>query len=489
MTNSPRAAASSQEGSTPHQTGQAPDQAQDQGRPRSRRSRRRRRRAHNALASRRQNQQSQQNKQGQEGKQGQQSQQAPQQNKVQSAKTQENKTQRRGQASPARQPQRAQQAEQSQQAQQAQQPQQRNQKSQAKPQRQRPRRPQPPQQPEQLDPQREAELAAAPYAALSVQSTGIHPSTSRLVSIDVLTFDAEGNTVEEFHQVLNPGCDVGPFHLHGLTPEDVAQGKRFSQILKQLGQLLDGRTVIVHNSPRVWGFVVSESRRAMSNAARANRSRGNRRRGRRQRVGRVPQPKLIVDTLATARRQDLAFDDTRIRALAASYGIEAPPAAASVARASVPEAETSRQDTELIRALYLTQRGRGPLAEITPSDLRGDRFHLQRSAVRVEAMDAAKPYRNPGVYTPGRGLVQGMEVVVAPEIAMDPDIIIEAVLREGLAYSEKLTRQTSVVVCNKKTDLLGKAMHGHRKGIPLLSDQEFLKAAENVVAGERAYTT
>lgn len=73
-----------------------------------------------------------------------------------------------------------------------------------------------------------------------------------------------------------------------------------------------------------------------------------------------------------------------------------------------------------------------------------------------------------------------MEVVIAPEVEVDPDILIEAALKAELVYSEKLTRTTSVVVCNQTSDLRGKAMHAARKGIPLLSDAEFLDAVSRV---------
>lgn len=73
-----------------------------------------------------------------------------------------------------------------------------------------------------------------------------------------------------------------------------------------------------------------------------------------------------------------------------------------------------------------------------------------------------------------------MEIVVAPEILEDPDTIISALGREELNYSEKLTRETSLVVCNVTTDLVGKPMHAHRKDIPLMSDTAFLAALERI---------
>ena len=89
-------------------------------------------------------------------------------------------------------------------------------------------------------------------------------------------------------------------------------------------------------------------------------------------------------------------------------------------------------------------------------------------------------HHNPGKYEPGKELRRGMEIVVAPEILEDPDTIISALMREELNYSEKLTREASLVVCNVTTDLVGKAMHAQRKGIPLMSDAAFLDALTRI---------
>lgn len=324
---------------------------------------------------------------------------------------------------------------------------------------------------------------AFPFVALTTQATGIHPSTARLVAVDILTFDEDGEVGEEFHAVLNPGSDPGPHHYHGLTHEEVAEGQRFSQVLKTLDRLLDDRTLIVHNTPRSWGFIVSEARRAMNAAARSNRSRGRGRgrgRRRRQRVGHVPKPTAIVDTLATARRQRIPLPDTRLGGLAAALQLDAPSPVATVERAQRPEHETTREINDLLIDVFFEIRDRGDLSSTAPDELRADRFGLQRSHVRVDAIEAPRPHPNPGVHVPGRRLVRGMEVVVAPEVETEPDLLIEECMKAELVYSEKLTRTTSVVVCNDSTDLRGKAMHAVRKGIPLLTDTEFLDAVTQV---------
>lgn len=331
--------------------------------------------------------------------------------------------------------------------------------------------------------QRELELEQFPFVAASIQATGIHPATSRLITLDLMLVDADGAAGESFHVVLNPGTDPGPKHLHGLSPQEVAEGKRFQQILKALGRFIDGRTLICHNSPVVWGFIHAEARRAMAQAARSNRSRNRAKAKRRQRVGHVPRPVGIADTLAGARRMELELSDTRIRTVALAMGLEASDPVASVERALIPEEVTSREETLLVSQMFFAQSATSCAVVRDPKELTADVCGLQRSVVRVEAMQAPRVWSNPGVYQPEVGLVQGMELVVAPEIAMDPNVIIAAAVRHGLAYSEKVTRETSIVVCNRSSGLKGKPMHASRKGVPLVSDVEFVKVVEATSPG------
>ena len=320
-----------------------------------------------------------------------------------------------------------------------------------------------------------------PYVALTLQTTGIHPSTGRIVTIDAVAFDNAGDIGQRFHAVLKPDIDAGPHHLHGLTVADIEQAPAFSRILKSLDKLIDGRTLVVHDIPYTWGFIVAEARRAMMTAARQNRARNrgrNKGKRRRQKVGHMPAPVRIIDTLATSYAQGVRSNDVRLRGVAKQNGLAADPKA-TVERARRPEQETSREETELLIQLYQHQQ-RGPVRSYAPDEVRADRFGLQRSHVRVDAAEAPMQHHNPGKYEPGKELRRGMEIVVSPEILEDPDTIISALMREELNYSEKLTREASLVVCNVTTDLVGKAMHAQRKGIPLMSDAAFLDALTRI---------
>ncbi|ERS61019.1 hypothetical protein HMPREF1261_00692 [Corynebacterium sp. KPL1818] len=333
----------------------------------------------------------------------------------------------------------------------------------------------------QKQPEKAETVTKHPYVALTLQTTGIHPSTGRIVTIDAVAFDNAGDIGQRFHAVLKPDIDAGPHHLHGLTVADIEQAPAFSRILKSLDKLIDGRTLVVHDIPYTWGFIVAEARRAMMTAARQNRARNrgrNKGKRRRQKVGHMPAPVRIIDTLATSYAQGVRSNDVRLRGVAKQNGLDADPKA-TVERARRPEQETSREETELLIQLYQHQQ-RGPVRSYAPDDVRADRFGLQRSHVRVDAAEAPVQHHNPGKYEPGKELRRGMEIVVAPEILEDPDTIISALMREELNYSEKLTREASLVVCNVTTDLVGKAMHAQRKGIPLMSDAAFLDALTRI---------
>ena len=333
----------------------------------------------------------------------------------------------------------------------------------------------------QKQPDKTETVTKHPYVALTLQTTGIHPSTGRIVTIDAVAFDNAGDIGQRFHAVLKPDIDAGPHHLHGLTVADIEQAPAFSRVLKSLDKLIDGRTLVVHDIPYTWGFIVAEARRAMMTAARQNRARNrgrNKGKRRRQKVGHMPAPVRIIDTLATSYAQGVRSNDVRLRGVAKQNGLDADPKA-TVERARHPEQETSREETELLIQLYQHQQ-RGPVRSYAPDEVRADRFGLQRSHVRVDAAEAPVQHHNPGKYEPGKELRRGMEIVVAPEILEDPDTIISALMREELNYSEKLTREASLVVCNVTTDLVGKAMHAQRKGIPLMSDAAFLDALTRI---------
>ena len=386
---------------------------------------------------------------------------------------------------------------------------------------------------------------AAPFAAVSISTSGIHPKTSRLVALSVVFFGpgAEapgdvanadelptiniGQEVGTLTRHLNPGEDAGPWHLHGYQVNELSQALGFNSSAQLIHQALDGRTLIMHESDYVWGFLTHEFKLSQRSANRGRRSRGRGRAGRRLPI---PAPVSIIDTLATARRQAADATDPRLRAIVASYGLapnsahtdpapdsapDSAPTTEAHTSANVPAnasrsavqasaaalpavgavASISNKDIDpdtlleanarLTAALALAQQRSGELTVLDPEDLAADQFGLRRSGLRIDAANSPRPYVNPGAWKRGEPLVEGMEFVVSPDVEIDPDVLIGQGVAAGLAYSEKLNRRSSLVVCNENYELRGKAMHADRKGIPLIRDEDFLALLDSVQPGEK----
>lgn len=370
----------------------------------------------------------------------------------------------------------------------------------------------------------------APFAAVSISTSGIHPKTSRLVALSVVFFGpgAEapadlanadelptiniGQEIGALTRHLNPGEDAGPWHLHGYQVNELSQALGFNSSAQLIHQALDGRTLIMHESDYVWGFITHEFKLSQRSANRGRRSRGRGRGGRRQPT---PAPVSIIDTLATARRQAIDSTDPRLRAVVSSYNRAADASTTTATNANAP-ANASRSavlapatalpevgavasldkkdidpdelleaDARLTAALALAQQRNGELTVLDPEDLAADQFGLRRSGLRIDAANSPRPYVNPGAWKRGEPLVEGMEFVVSPDVAIDPDVLIGQGVAAGLAYSEKLNRRSSLVVCNENYELRGKAMHADRKNIPLIRDEDFLALLDNVQPGER----
>lgn len=352
----------------------------------------------------------------------------------------------------------------------------------------------------------------APVAAINIAASGIHPSTSRLIAISVVFYAQDRVTeVGSFTRRFNPGKKFGPVHMHGYHAANLDSDAPFGSSVAAVRDALEDRTVIMHDIPLVWGFITEEYRRAQHAANRARAlersSYGREGRGRSTRVTiNPPKPTELIDTLATSRRQQMPAVDTRLRAVAALYPVTKPPqilpelgAVASQKRRRMDPDALLIADARMVAALHNAQRERAAaiddetqnlIATVAPTDLTADQFSLQRSHLRVDATKAPRPLANPGTPRKRKAsrwkLVAGMEFVVSPDIAMDPDKIIAAGTAAGLVYNEKLSRETSLVVCNATHELRGKALHADRKDIPLISDQDFLDSLDNVAEGTPA---
>jgi DNA polymerase-3 subunit epsilon len=99
----------------------------------------------------------------------------------------------------------------------------------------------------------------APFAVVAVETTGLSPAAGdRIVEFAVVRVDASGRIVDEYATLVDPGRDVGPVLLHGISPSEVLGAPAFADVAGALLDHLDGAVVVAHNAAVVERFLASE---------------------------------------------------------------------------------------------------------------------------------------------------------------------------------------------------------------------------------------
>jgi DNA polymerase-3 subunit epsilon len=84
------------------------------------------------------------------------------------------------------------------------------------------------------------------YIVIDTETTGLYKK-DRIVEIACVVFK-NGKMLEEWSTLINPSRDVGPTHIHKITPSMVSIAPTFSQISNDFLRLLSGRVVVCHNA-------------------------------------------------------------------------------------------------------------------------------------------------------------------------------------------------------------------------------------------------
>lgn len=85
-------------------------------------------------------------------------------------------------------------------------------------------------------------------AVVDVETTGLFDK-DRVVEVAIITIDEDGNVVEVFETLINPGRDIGPTWLHQVTAEMVVDAPTFYDVAHHVAARLDGAIVVGHNLP------------------------------------------------------------------------------------------------------------------------------------------------------------------------------------------------------------------------------------------------
>jgi DNA polymerase III epsilon subunit-like protein len=99
----------------------------------------------------------------------------------------------------------------------------------------------------------------APYAVIHVETTGFSPAKGdRIVEIAIARVDARGRIEDEYATLVNPGRDVGPVFVHGISNSEVLDAPTFAEIAGELLARMDGAVVVAHNASFEERFLAAE---------------------------------------------------------------------------------------------------------------------------------------------------------------------------------------------------------------------------------------
>jgi DNA polymerase-3 subunit epsilon len=304
---------------------------------------------------------------------------------------------------------------------------------------------------------RPAAEPGAGWAVVDVETSGFRPGQARIVSVAALAVGDDGNVERSVSSLLNPGVDPGPTHVHGLTAEMLAGQPSFADLAPDLVEVLRGRTLVAHNVGFDYSFLAAEAELAA-----------------------VELPiDTVMCTVELARRLDLGCDNMRLATLAAHWDIsqmrphDALDDALVLAQILKPTLARARE-RKVWLPLRAVERRRWPSGLVTHEELRP----LKMIASRLPC-----PYLNPGRFVRGRPLVQGMRVALSAEVKRTHEELVERILHVGLAYSDSVDPETSLVICNEPKPEQGKGYQANELGVPLVSDTEFMNHLDGVIGG------
>jgi len=304
---------------------------------------------------------------------------------------------------------------------------------------------------------RPAAEPGAGWAVVDVETSGFRPGQARVVSVAALALGDDGNVEQSLYSLLNPGVDPGPTHVHGLTTEMLQGQPRFGDIVGDFVELLKGRTLVAHNVGFDYSFLAAEA----------------------ELVGAELPVDTAMCTVELARRLELGTENLRLETLAAHWGItqikphDALDDAMVLAQILKPVLVRARERKVWLPLRPLSRRC-WPNGQVTHEELRP----LKMLASRLPC-----PYVNPGRFVEGRPLVQGMRVALSAEVTRTHEELIERIVYAGLAYTDNVDPETSLVICNDIEPGHGKGYQAREIGVPLVNDADFVQHLDAVVGG------
>jgi DNA polymerase-3 subunit epsilon len=101
------------------------------------------------------------------------------------------------------------------------------------------------------------------FAVIDLETTGFaYNANDRVCEVAVVLVDPLGRREDAYTTLVNPQRDLGAQHVHRIDARDARVAPTFERIVGDLTGLLDGRTVVAHNSTFDAAFLAAEYVRA-----------------------------------------------------------------------------------------------------------------------------------------------------------------------------------------------------------------------------------
>ncbi|PPS68783.1 MULTISPECIES: TerD family protein [Streptomyces] len=285
------------------------------------------------------------------------------------------------------------------------------------------------------------------WAVVDVETSGLVARRDRVLSLAVVVLGPDGEQTDEFSTLLDPGCDPGPVHVHGLTAERLRGAPGFGQVAPRIAAMLRDRVLVAHNAQFDYDFLAHEFARAGTALPVARR----------------------LCTLALNRRVDPPTEDLRLGTLAAHYG--------------VPQirAHDALDDTRVLAGVLRASLREAARLELPLPFVSCPPRQDPRFAPRTPKTPCA--YRNPGRPEPDGPLAQGMKVAITGE-TLTPRVELERqAVEAGLNVMASVSRHTSALVTNDASSGSGKARRALAEGVPVLDEATFVRLLGDVRPG------
>ncbi|MCK8433354.1 DNA polymerase III [Streptomyces sp. D2-8] len=285
------------------------------------------------------------------------------------------------------------------------------------------------------------------WAVVDVETSGLVARRDRVLSLAVVTLGPDGEQTDEFSTFLDPGCDPGPVHVHGLTSERLRGAPVFDRVAPRIAAMLRDRVLVAHNAQFDYDFLAHEFARAGAALPVARR----------------------LCTLALNRRVDPPTEDLGLGTLAAHYG--------------VPQvrAHDALDDTRVLAGVLRASLREAARLELPLPFVSCPPRQDPRFAPRTPKTPCA--YRNPGRPEPGGPLVQGMKVAITGETLTPRAELERQAVEAGLNVMASVSRHTSALVTNDASSGSGKARRALAEGVPVLDESTFVRLLGDVRPG------